>query len=213
MRDHPYAWACGDEAGETGFRFERGSTTHFLYCLLLADDLQPLRDYVSRVRRELKMPSLKEFSFNHSSDAHRRQFIAGLSECEFVVRVLTVNKVVLPRHFAKMGKLSFYAFCLGGLIERIPPGELGQTTLVLDRFSGDQTTIRLIQKRLRATGQSGLVKKIKMVRSESDRAIQAADMVAGAILRGVTAGDHSFYAPIRDRLISWEYSADKNPPS
>jgi hypothetical protein len=135
MRDHPYAWACGDEAGETGFRFERGSTTHFLCCLLLADDLQPLRDYVSR------------------------------------------------------------------------------TTLVLDRFNGDQTTIRLIHQWLRATGRSRLMKKIKMVRSESDQAIQVADMVAGAILRGVTTGDHSFYLPIRDRLILWEYSADKNPPS
>ena len=146
-------------------------------------------------------------------DARRRQFIAGLPECEFVVRALTVNKTLLPRSFAEMGKLSFYALCLSGLIERIPSGELGRTTLVLDRFDGEQTAIRLLQKRLRATERRVLVKKIRMVRSESEQAVQVADMIAGAVFRGVTTGDHSFYLPIRDRLILWEYSAKENPPS
>jgi hypothetical protein len=73
--------------------------------------------------------------------------------------------------------------------------------------------IRLLQKQLRATDRRELVKKVKMVRSESEQAIQVADMVAGAVLRGTTTGDHSLYLPIRDRLILWEFSADKNPPS
>ncbi len=212
-RSNPYRWACGDEAGETGFRFQHGSTTHFLYCLVLADDLQPLRDYTDRMRRKLRMSAWEEFSFNHSSDVVRREFLAGLRSYEFAVRVFVVNKTILPTHFARIDRLSFYAFCLGELIARIPAGELGQTTLVLDRFGGAHSVIQAFQKQLRAAGRRGLVKKVITARSENEPAVQVADMIAGAVLRGAATGDYRFEAPIRDKIMLWEYAANKNPPS
>ena len=96
MRDQPYRYALGDEAGETGFKFERGSTTFFVYSIVLTDDLQPLREYVDEMRDRLGVTSLKEFKFHKSSDTHRRAFLAGLRPLDFVVRGLTVNKTQLP---------------------------------------------------------------------------------------------------------------------
>ncbi len=57
MRNRPYRYGLGDEAGETGFKFERGSTTFFVYSLVLTDNLQPLREYV-RVYSQLDFAPL-----------------------------------------------------------------------------------------------------------------------------------------------------------
>jgi hypothetical protein len=123
------------------------------------------------------------------------------------------DNVMAHSRLAEMSKLRFHAFCLDELIERVPPGELGSTMLVLDRFDGATTTLRLLKQGLNAKGRQGLVKKVRLVRSESEPAVQVADMLAGAILRGITKGDHSFYAPVRDRLIMWEQAFNENPPS
>jgi len=213
MRDQPYRYALGDEAGETGFRFERGSTTFFVYSIVLTDDLQPLREYVDDMRARLRVTSLKEFKFQKSSDAHRRAFLAGLQPFDFVVRALAVNKTRLPLSFREMGKLGFYAFFLNDLIQHVPAGELGRTSLILDQFDGVEKTIRMLRRQLKVSGRMGSIKRIAARRSRGESALQVADMVAGAILRSVTTGDHSWYGPIREKVALWEYVGNENPPS
>ena len=213
MRDQPYCYALGDEAGETGFRFERGSTTFFVYSAVLTDDLQALREYVDEMRARLRVTSLKEFKFHKSSDAHRRAFLTGLQPLDFVVRALAVNKTRLPLSFHEMGKLGFYAFFLNDLIQRIPASELGQTGLILDQSDGVEKTVRMLREQLKASGKMGSIKRIAARRSRSENALQVADMVAGAILRSVTTGDHSWYGPIWEKVTLWEYVGNENPPS
>lgn len=213
MRTQPYRYALGDEAGETGFRFERGSTAFFIYSLLLVDDLLPLQEYVDEMRNRLGLDGLTEFKFHNSSDANRRDFLAGLSACDFAVRALAINKSGLPLPFHKIGKLNFFAFALNDLVRRIPAGELRQTHLILDQFDGVEETVRLLRRQLRASSRPDRIGKIAARRSRSENVLQVADMVAGAVLRSVTTGDHSWYRPIQDKMLLWRYEDNKNPPS
>jgi hypothetical protein len=112
-----------------------------------------------------------------------------------------------------MDKLSFYAFFLNDLIQRIPASELGQTSLTLDRFDGVERTVRLLRRQLKANGKVGSIKRIAARRSQGEKVLQVTDMVAGAILRSVRTGDHSWYGPIRGKVMLWEYVCDENPPS
>ena len=159
------------------------------------------------------MASLKEFKFHKSSDAHRRAFLAGLQPFDFVVRALAVNKTRLPLSFRKMDKLSFYAFFLNDLIQHIPVSELGQTSLVLDQFDGVGRTVRMLKRQLKASGKMRSIKRITARRSQGEDALQVADMVAGAILRSMRTGDHSWYGPIQGKVMLWEYVGHENPPS
>lgn len=213
MRDQPYRYALGDEAGETGFRFERGSTTFFVYSFLLVDDLQPLREYVDEMQNRLGLVGLTEFKFHSSSDANRRDFLDGLQALDFAVRALAIDKRRLPISFRKIGKLGFFAFVLNDLMRRIPAGELGQTHLIMDQFDGVEETVRLLRGQWRVSSRSGSIGKIVARRSRSEKALQVADMVAGAILRSATTGDSSWYRSIREKVLLWEYAPDKNPPS
>jgi hypothetical protein len=147
------------------------------------------------------------------ADLNRQSFLAGLQSLDFVVRALAVNKTRLPLSFHEMGKLGFYAFFLNDLIQRIPAGELGQTSLILDQFDGVEKTIRMLRRQLKASGRVGSIKRIAARRSRGESALQVADMVAGAILRSVTTGDHSWYGPIREKVSVWEYVGNENPPS
>jgi hypothetical protein len=213
MRDQPYRYALGDEAGETGFRFGQGSTTFFVYSILLVDDLQPLREYIDEMRDRLGVAGLEEFKFHNSSDANRRAFLHGLRALDFTVRALAINKSRLPLCFHQMGKLDFFAFVLNDLIRRIPAAELGQTYLILDRFDGVEKTVRLLRRQLRASSRPDSIGKIAARRSRGENALQVADMVAGAILRSARTGDHSWYRPIWEKVLLWEYEYDENPPS
>lgn len=213
MRDQPYRYALGDEAGETGFRFGRGSTTFFVYSILLVDDLQPLREYVDEMRNRLGVAGLEEFKFHNSSDANRRAFLGELRALDFTVRSLAINKSRLPLSSHKMDKLGFFAFVLNDLIRRIPAAELGQTYLILDRFDGVEKTVRLLRRQLRASSRQDSIGKIAARRSRGENALQVADMVAGAILRSARTGYHSWYRPIWEKVLLWEYEYDENPPS
>ncbi|MBI3360377.1 MAG: hypothetical protein HY023_04630 [Chloroflexi bacterium] len=59
--------AVGDEAGETGFRFGRGSSDYFIYSLVLTTDAERLRDQLNWLRRKLGWTDREEISFNKTS--------------------------------------------------------------------------------------------------------------------------------------------------
>lgn len=118
----PYRFAFGDEAGDTGLKFDRGSSTHFVPAMVLTNDPEGLRAYV-------------------------RDFRCGLGLCD-------------------PGELSFHPF----------------------------------------------VKRLAAKRSRSEPALQAADMVAGAVFRYVTRGDERFYKVIQPYTALWKWTGNEKPP-
>jgi hypothetical protein len=206
MSPHPYRYAFGDETGDPGFAFARGSTRYWAAILLLLDDPEPLRQRIADLHSELNIPAHVEFKFHKTSDGNRLAFLTALKTYPFVGRAVVVDKMQLPPAWHGMRDVSLYAALLAELITRMPKGELHETIMVLDQFGTPDTVLRELRSRLRAQahGQSPrLFKKILLKRSRGESLIQCADMAVGALMREVHGEDTRFFDPIRDRMIVW----------
>ncbi len=102
MPHDPYQYAFGDEAGDPGFAFDRGSTRYFAVLLLLLNDPESLRDQVDHLRQWLGLPAHVEFKFSRTSDPNRRSFLAVLEPYSFVGRALVVDKSRLSAEWRRM---------------------------------------------------------------------------------------------------------------
>jgi len=211
-----YRYAFGDESGDPGFTFDRGSSHYLVVLLLLLDDPEPLRDRVDRLRQQLELPPGVEFKFHKTSAANRRVFLAALQSHQFVGYALVVDKGQLSAGWRSASDVGFHALCFAELIGRIPANELGDTILVLDRFGASKTTLRELRSRLKVQGEGQTIrpfKRILLKRSRGDNLIQCADMVAGALMRAVSASDRSFFDLVHDKITVWQYQPDENPPN
>jgi len=212
-----YRYASGDEAGQTGFKFEKGSTPLFLVTLLLTNDPSTIREHINRLRVRLGVTDHAEFRFHSTPHAHRLAFLSTLATCDLAVRALFVDKRVLPAEFRRMKSWDFYAFFVCELLDRLPVGELDGTILYLDDFGPRKVTIRALRQRLKQIGlinpKANPLKRIAFKRSRGEMLIQAADMVAGAVYRWLNKGNSVYFDLIRSKALVWEYRAGKNPPT
>ena len=214
-RDLAYRYAFGDEAGQTGFKFDLGATRHFIVNLVLVNDPQSLREYVDRMRSRLGLSPMEEFRFNKSSNRHRHAFLSGLSDLDFVARAIVVDKTLLPDDFQHMRSVEFYAFFVAQLLNHLPAGELDRTILHLDRFGAPKTALRCIRQQLahlRSKDRRSLVKRIAFKQSHRENGIQVADMIAGATFRWREKHDARFVTHVWDKILLWEYRTT-NPPT
>jgi len=178
----PYHFAFGDEAGDTGLKFDRGSSTSFVSAVLLTNDPDNLRAYVCDFRRSLSLRDTGELSFHRTPDRNRITFLQGLAH---------------------------------PLLLRLIPDELEQSTVILDEFGNKDTTIMALRQHLkRAYGGHirPFVRRLTARRSRSEPALQAADMVAGAVFRYVTQGDARFYEIIEPHTRLWKWTGNEKPP-
>jgi hypothetical protein len=206
MLPRPYRYAFGDETGDPGFAFARGSTRFWVIILLLLDDPEPLRQRMDDLHAQLGIPAHVEFKFHKTSDGNRLAFLTALRPYPFVGRALVVDKIRLLPEWQSVRDVSFYAALLAELVARIPPGELGETIMVLDQFGTPQAMLRELRGRLKAQGSGQATrpfKKIFLKRSRGESLIQCADMVAGALMREVNDGDSRFFDLVRDKVTVW----------
>jgi hypothetical protein len=206
MSPQPYRYAFGDETGDPGFAFERGSTRYWAIILLLLDDPEPLRQRIADLHSELNIPAHVKFKFHKTSDGNRLAFLTALRPFPFVGRALAIDKTQLPPKWQGIRDVSFYAGLLAELIMRLPKGELHETIMVLDQFGTPDTVLRELRRRLRIQDDRQLprpLKKILPKRSRGEALLQCADMVVGALMREIHGGDTRFFDLMRDKVIVW----------
>ncbi|MFQ5616775.1 MAG: DUF3800 domain-containing protein [Anaerolineales bacterium] len=211
----PYHYAFGDETGNLGFAFERGSTPYFALLLLLLDEPEPLRARIDCLKEQFGIPLRVEFKFNRTSNVNRRAFLSAVKPYPFVGRAIVVDKRQLPAMWQKMRDVRLYAFCFAELVRRIPSGELGETILTLDHFGSPKTTLPELRRRLKTLPFDRAkrpFKKISLKRSQGENLIQCADMIAGALMRSLSRNDNSFFSQVADKVTVWRYPGNENPP-
>jgi hypothetical protein len=211
-----YSFAAVDEVGQTGFKFTHGSSRLFAITLVLTNEPQCIRDGLERARRQIGLTGGTEFKFHSTPHGIRLKLLEQAATWPLVVRVLAVDKTRLPLEFRRLKSWEFYAFFVAELLNHLPVGELGRTTLVLDEFGPLQLTLRLIREHLRQRQLWGekthLLKRLTFRRSHSESLIQAADLCGGAIYRWLADGDETYYRLIRDNALVWAYHAGKTNP-
>jgi len=214
----PYSFAAADEAGQTGFKFDHGSTRLFAISIVLTNEPQPIRDDLDHLRRQLGLSGATEFKFHSTPHLSRLAFLERAATWPFAARMLYVDKRFLPVDFHRLKSWEFYAWLVAELLDRLPVGDLGRTTLILDEFGASRLTLHAIREHLRRRGLWGgsasLLKRIAFRRSQSEAVIQVADMLGGAIYRWLTEGDETYYRLVKSKTLVWAYRpARANPPT
>jgi hypothetical protein len=175
---------AGDEAGDASFKFEKGASRYFAVAVVATEEPEGLRSLLGDVRQKSHLPPGFDFHFNSLASAKLRNLLfSALKDANFEAWGIIVDKTTLPDTFRFMSGLDFHLYFIAELISQIPFAKRSEGTLILDEFgSAEQTRKELIHVMKTRHIQHGF-RRISIRRSQSESLIQAADLVAGAILR------------------------------
>jgi hypothetical protein len=201
-----------DENGDTGFKFNQGSTRYFVVTLLLTSDPIPLNAAIDDLRESLNFQSRHEFKFYNSEDTVRRQFLQQLTRHELLIRSLIVDKTQLTTPQMHNREL-FYNFLLKNILQ-YDNGRIVNATLILDERDKGKKSKQALSTYLRQQLNVSLPntqRKIAAVRyhqSHRDNLIQAVDMASGAIYTHYTHRKSEYLDIIRPKVDDlWEFRA------
>jgi len=206
-----------DESGDPGFKFEQGSSTHFVIALVVFDtplDAEETALSIKRLRQKLKLHETFEFKFNKMSDFYRLQFLDAVAALPFRVRAMVVDKRILRSSQLIGSKESFYNYFVSEVL-RHNHGRIRDASLRIDG-SGDREFRQAFKTYLRGKLSSQTMKKCKFVDSKKDSLIQLADTVASSLFRKYSPkkADPAFADRIRHKIEDcWEFDKRNWPAS
>lgn len=175
-----------DDAGDPGFKLEKGSSKHFVIACVIFDDNLDAEEAslrIKRFRRELKWRDDHEFKFNKMNKQLRLSFLREVKNCNFRIRAIVADKTLIRSPELKTNKNKFYNYMIKEVLSK-SDGFIKSGRIRLDghedrAYKKAATTYF----RQQANPKGGVIKDMKFVNSKNDSLIQLADMVAGSILR------------------------------
>lgn len=192
-----------DEAGDTGFKFDLGSSEYFVIVMVIFDhpiEAERLSAAIDALREELALPRTFEFHFSAGAKPRIREaFFQALRPFSFRYRGLVINKrEYLKRHGPDAEDKLFETV----VVELFQHGtEIQDAALYMDRITGGEFERRVnvyLRQKMRANGKRP-VRKFKHVDSRENSLIQVADMICGATLRAYARQDHTFRKMIQNK--------------
>jgi len=176
-----------DDSGDPGFKFNKGSTSHFVIAMVIFDDdleVEKTAVAIKELKRDIGLSDADEFRFFKTCNDYKKLFFKKIKPFSFKIRALVVNKSVIYSTKLKTDKNSFYAYFIKEVIKK------SHNTLLNARIridgSGDRIFRRnfftYLRRELNSTDRK-LMKNCKMLDSKGNVMIQMADMVAGCVNR------------------------------
>jgi hypothetical protein len=194
---------AGDEAGDVSFNFRKGASRYFVATLIGTQSPDSLRQLLADLRQNSGLPATYEFKFHAlSSAALRERVFSALAKADFSAWVVVVDKPSLADVFKTMNGLEFYLYFMTELLGSIPPEKRQNATLILDEF-GSTPNLRMELRRIMdARGVPRQFKRVLIRSSARESLIQAADLVAGAILRRDAKRDSGAFEYVAHKMIN-----------
>lgn len=178
-----------DESGDPGFKIVAGSSSHFIIAMVLFFDFaeaERAADCIRRAKERLRIKS--EFKFSATADAVKEEFFSAISDCQFTVRAIAVDKSVIYSVNLRERTEYFYNYCVRQLMSN-DGGILTNARVKLDKC-GNRKFKQELCAYLRRMVPKEKVRSVQQYDSRSDHLLQLADMCAGAIFRARRT-DHS----------------------
>ena len=208
----PRAYGFLDWSGDSGFKFEVGSSLYLSLCIVSSADYSQLRRGLIGLREQLGLPRHFEFHFARSSEVVRTVFFAGLPSLPWDASVLIVDKRHLPRDLRKMRDPSFYGFFVGHLLASAPLETMQVKRLLIDESEKQSALVRgiriAVSPVLRARGIQHPPKTRGEPASRWD-GLQVADMLAGAVVEREGGGKDYLQGLLGERLHVQRYRRPK----
>lgn len=190
-----------DESGDTGFKFEKGSSRYFVIVLVIFEDTLDAEEVslkIKRLKRRLGWNEVTEFKFSGTNDRFRKRFFETVKDCPFGFVALAVDKKKFTEE--RLQGRRFYDSILAQSFDE-PPNLEGEAVVYFDKMV-DKSFVLSFNTRFRKMfrGKAGLkIRRIKHHRSTSNNLIQLADMISGAVFRKYEKSEDIYYNQIKDR--------------
>jgi hypothetical protein len=200
-----------DDSGDAGFKFEHGSSRHFVLACVVFKDAK-IAEQVAAVMaalRDSKGWSAKaEFKFNKTRKAVVKELIAAVVEFDFEVRAICVEKSLIRSGHLRLNNETFYTHVLLQFLDRIP--DLDGAKIKVDGQADQKygkATEAYFRKRLNNQGRR--IRQFKFQDSAQDLLVQLADIAAGSIRRSKDAektDSQEYIELLRSRIVEiWDY--------
>lgn len=175
-----------DESGDTGLKFEQGSSTHFAVTLVIFGDeeeAERVKRRVDALRLELRLPPTYEFHFFRNNVNIRRAFFRAVRGYEFQFFTLVVDKRKVSGEEYQRRSSFYQAVC--DVAFESAKHLLHDANVKFDE-GGEKAARKelasFLKRKLNVAGAEH-IKKISTQDSKTSNLIHLADMVCGAVYR------------------------------
>jgi hypothetical protein len=200
-----------DESGDTGFKFDAGSSHYFVVVMVIFDapsEVERVNAAVIALRQKLHLPSDREFRFSVGSSTRvKSEFLQMLLPFGFRYRALVVDKRRFLQQHQSGPEERLFAYVVTELF-RAGSG-MQNATLFVDRITGGDFERKFnvyVRRQLSASGTRP-IRRFKHASSRRNNLLQVADMICGAVYRAYARGDDTYRRIIRTKeefVIEWK---------
>ena len=171
-----------DESGDPGFKLTRGSSSHFVVCMIVFNNFDEAERCSAAIQRlQSGLGIYPEFKFSNCRAEIRDKFFACVKDFNFSIYALVVPKRDLYSPTLRTDTDKFYNYFVRQLLSNHKE-ILNNASIKIDE-SGDKKFKYELIKYLKDQIASGCIKKVRFASSKNDHLIQLADMVTGAVAR------------------------------
>jgi len=191
-----------DESGDTGFKFEKGSSRFFVLSIVIFDnpvEAEKTAKTIKNLRKKLKLSVNFEFKFSTGTTKKQKEkFLKIVKQENFTYRSVVIDKQKLLKANPQSFQESIYILSSELLFLR--GKELANATLVLDRVNRQfLRKMNFFLKRRLNTPLRKIIRKIKADKSSNNNLLQLVDMVCGAVYRKFSKKDKKYYDLIKEK--------------
>jgi hypothetical protein len=186
-----------DESGCTGFKFDKGSTKHFVVTMVFfetPESAEATAQKLSQIRTDRNYHD--ELHFKELPNNLRTTFYEYMDDCNFFYRSIIIDKTHIYSQHLKQNKKLFYNYVVGQMV-RHDGGYLKDAKIIVDASCDRafQTELNVYMRR-KAREAGYFIHGIKFKDWRQNSLVQVADMMCGAIFRKHEKSDRQFYKQI-----------------
>jgi len=189
-----------DEAGDPGFKLNKGSSPIFVIALAVFSDNLVAEETslaIKKLRRKMNLSDTFEFKFNKSNKTFRNEFFNTVKGFDFTVRAIVVNKRNIRSLNLKTNKEKFYNYIIMQVLKH-SGGKIQKAKLKFDS-RGEKVLrdeLRVYLSRQLNNRKHHIFHDLKFVDSKQNALVQLADMVAGSIFSSYSNKDKRFLSQL-----------------
>jgi hypothetical protein len=194
-----------DESGDPGFKFDRGSSSHFVIACVIFDDKLDAEEaalIIKKFRRKKNLSDNSEFKFNKTNKTLIKELLKEIVRANFRVCAISIDKTKIRSHELRNNKESFYNYAVKLALSRSE--NIIDADIRIDGHASREykkSTFAYLRKEVNVVQRK--IAKIRFVDSQSNVLIQLADIAAGSVFRlaNVNKSDRKDYIGIlKDRV-------------
>lgn len=189
----------GDESGDSGFRFENGSSQHLVLSLVYtrADSEDAIVRAVQNLKMHLNVPLNFEFKFSRIADRYRHAFLETIQTFDWEYKAIVADKKHIQAPALINHPHQLYCEMLRRMLYDNDPS-LEKAILTID-----ETVAKIhhheFNSVLKQYISRNTIRKIRQERSRGSTMIQVADMISASIFRKYERSDSRYWDIIKHK--------------